>query len=157
MTVNVRHGRETDLDALLGLWWELHQFHVKDLKAKKDFIYVPDVMERIRKHYTEKVIPKKLLLVAEDNGKLVGFCEFGGGSKPPIYKYPQALEIFCLYVRPSHRRKGIGKALLKELDVIKKLTKVKDVTVSAHVNNTDAISFYSSLGFRKRMMQMVKS
>lgn len=66
------------------------------------------------------------------------------------------MKIWALYVVPSHRRIGIGKKLLAEVDEVKKLAQLEAIELESHVKNADAISFYSSLGFQKRMVQMVR-
>ncbi|NYZ74433.1 GNAT family N-acetyltransferase [Candidatus Micrarchaeota archaeon] len=94
--------------------------------------------------------------MAEDNRKAVGFCEFGPFSLAPVYKDQKTIMVWCLYVVPGYRNKGIGKRLLKEVDTVRKLAKLKTMRIDAHVDNAGAISLYSSLGFKKHMMQMVR-
>jgi len=156
MAVKIRYAKTPDLDAVLDLWWELHHFHIKDLKLGMTFEYAPDAAEKLRKHYLESLLPQNRVVVADDNGKLVGFCEFGAFSRPPIYKDPKILKVWALYVVPAYRSKGIGKKLLKEVDAVRKLAQMKELEISAHVKNENAIAFYSSLGFQKRMVDMVK-
>jgi ribosomal protein S18 acetylase RimI-like enzyme len=156
MAIKIRYAHISDLDDALEMWWDLHLFHRKNLKAKKDFVYVPDVRKRIRKHFSKTVIPRRDIIVADDKGRLAGFCEFAESSRPPIYANAKIMKIWALYVRPGYRRKGIGKMLLRKVDAIKRTRGLKEAEVSAHVMNADAIAFYRAIGFRKRMVELVK-
>src|SRR5262245_24169102 len=84
------------------------------------------------------------VLLAEDNGDIVGFALFFHNystflGKPGIY-------LEDLFVRPEHRGKGHGKALLKALA---KLAVERDfcrVEWSVLNWNTPSIEFYKALG-----------
>ncbi len=49
------------------------------------------------------------IYVAEDDGQIVGFA-YGGNSR--TNDAPYTAEIYALYVRESHQRRGIGRRLL---------------------------------------------
>jgi len=73
--------------------------------------------------------------VAEVDGEVVGFAGIGPGREPG---YEEAVELYFLYVHPEHRRKSIGKQLLK--------------TVQAHytwlwAGNRPAQAFYKKAKF----------
>lgn len=59
----------------------------------------------------ESMDPTRVVHVAETDGRIVGFA--GGGraraGAPPGY----VGEVYALYVRPGHQRRGIGRVLLK--------------------------------------------
>ena len=54
--------------------------------------------------------PEQFVLVAEDNGAVVGFC-IGGRSRTP--DDPFSGEVYAIYVLPEHQGRGAGRALLE--------------------------------------------
>ncbi|MDD5172483.1 MAG: GNAT family N-acetyltransferase, partial [Candidatus ainarchaeum sp.] len=114
MAIRIRYAKVTDLDAVLDLWWQLYRFHLEGFNSGKACLELaPDAREKLRAHYLEKVLPHYKVLVAEDKGRLVGYCEFGPFIHPPIFKEPRGIMISGLYVLPAYRKKGVGKRLLK--------------------------------------------
>ncbi len=82
-----------------------------------------------------------LCLVAEDDGKICGF-----GMACLISE--RVGRILVLYVAPRYRRRGIGKALLKEM--LRRLSchyHVKEVVLEVRKSNVAAINLYKSFGF----------
>jgi ribosomal protein S18 acetylase RimI-like enzyme len=157
MAIMIRYAKTADLDAVLDLWWQLYKFHLDEFNSGRTcFELAPDAHEKLKSYYLEKVLPHHKVLVAEDKGKLIGYCEFEPIIRLPIFKESRGMKISGLYIIPAYRKKGVGKRLLKEVDVVRKLAQLKRVEVEAHIKNEDAISFYSSFGFKKRMMQMVR-
>jgi len=85
--------------------------------------------------------PLSLWVVAEDEGKVVGYI----GSQSVLGQ----ADIMNLAVNPDYRRKGIGRELV--LALVEELKK-QDVTVAmleVRVSNTPAIMLYEGLGFCK--------
>ncbi len=72
-----------------------------------------------------------LTMVSEIDGSIAGMIEIRGNS-----------HISMLYVDKSHHRKGIAKALIRE--VMKTLDLSSDITVNS---SRYAVPFYESLGF----------
>jgi len=85
-------------------------------------------------------------LVAERDGLVVGFINYcipGPHSNTPI---KDALYIGELYVKPEHRRIGVGTALIRE--VIKHGRENQDVwSISRILTNAGNKEFYEPLGF----------
>ncbi|MEP6693407.1 MAG: GNAT family N-acetyltransferase [Chloroflexota bacterium] len=54
--------------------------------------------------------PHQFVLVAEDDGAVVGFC-IGGRSRTPDDRYTG--EVYAIYVLPQQQGRGIGRALLQ--------------------------------------------
>ena len=52
----------------------------------------------------------QFVLVAEDDGAVVGFC-IGGRSRPPEERFRG--EVYAIYVLPERQSRGIGRALLE--------------------------------------------
>ena len=94
-----------------------------------------------------------LLLVAEENSKIVGFL-FGFLSPSPVQKRPTAL-LDALFVCEAHRNKGIGKALALRFREWSKEQGVYAIELKVMSQNTTALRLYESLGFSetKKYMQ----
>ena len=63
-----------------------------------------------RRAFMSALSAHQFVLVAEDDGAVVGFC-IGGRSRTP--DDPFKGEIYAIYVLPKHQARGIGRALLQ--------------------------------------------
>jgi [ribosomal protein S18]-alanine N-acetyltransferase len=78
--------------------------------------------------------------VIRDQGVIAGFA---------IMKYgDDEAQLFLLAVRPSHRRRGIGAALLSWLALTARTAGIKVIRLQVRATNDAAIAFYRSVGFR---------
>jgi len=80
------------------------------------------------------------ILVAKDNGRVIGFIGYGKSDE-----MQDTGEIFALYVLSEYHGKGVGSALMEAgLD---KLKDYKKFCLWAVKNNNRAIRFYQKYGF----------
>ncbi len=93
------------------------------------------------KAITETMQGDSVFLVAEEEGKIVGYI----GS---YYCHPEGY-ITNVAVAPEMRRHGIGRALIKELIARGRELSLSFWTLEVRESNTGAIALYSSLGFEK--------
>jgi len=78
--------------------------------------------------------------VIRDRGVIAGFA---------IMKYgDDEAQLFLLAVRPSHRRRGIGTALLSWLAVTARTAGIRVIRLQVRATNEAAIAFYRGVGFR---------
>ena len=82
-------------------------------------------------------------LIAKENGEIVGFIV---GMIYPDGKVVNG-HILTIDVSPSHRRKGIGQMLLKEMENIFVQKDVQDCLLEVREDNVPAISLYHKLGY----------
>ncbi len=83
----------------------------------------------------------RTFIVAELDGRAIGYVMAHAKGRTG--------EILSIAVHPKHRRKGIGKLLMKE--IIKKLQNefgVKRIKLQVKVSNKPAIKLYERLGFK---------
>lgn len=81
-----------------------------------------------------------LLLVAIENDEVVGTVMGGwDGHRGWIYS---------MAVRPSHRRRGIGTLLIKEMESRLRELGCLKVNLQVRKTNQEVIAFYQSLGFK---------
>ena len=76
-------------------------------------------------------------LVAERNGELVAFAQFGSGPRGP--------ELFRIYAHPTAYGSGAGSALLSELH--RRLGQVESYVLDVHPDNERGRTFYDRNGF----------
>ena len=77
-------------------------------------------------------------LVAERDGELIAYLQFGEGPRGP--------ELFRLYADPAHQRTGVGSALLAELH--RRISgRVASYVLDVHSRNERGRAFYDRSGF----------
>lgn len=91
------------------------------------------------------------LIFAKEGGEAVGFaCVWMDADDDPLLAAehrPHAL-ISDLYVRPEWRRRGIGRALLNEVEQIMRRRGVRKLCITAKAANTAAVRSYETAKFR---------
>ena len=66
----------------------------------------------------------------------------------PAPRLRHVAEVYAVYVKPSHRGKGIGKALMRRLlDNLKALPQIEKVKLGVTDGNEAAVALYLHLGF----------
>lgn len=83
------------------------------------------------------------VLVAEQDGEFVGYCDLKGWSGMPDLVY-----VDLLGARLSHHGQGVGKALLREM--IRRATALgcRQITLHTWGGNTKAVPLYKKTGFQ---------
>jgi ribosomal-protein-alanine N-acetyltransferase len=80
--------------------------------------------------------------VAYERGRFAGFG---------IMQYEPALAHLVLFaVRPTHRRRGIGSALLRWLEEVAMVAGVAWVRIEAREENAAALAFYARHGYQRK-------
>jgi ribosomal protein S18 acetylase RimI-like enzyme len=64
--------------------------------------------------------------------------------------------IFLLYVTPSHRRQGLGKALMRQAEEWTAQRGDRQISLQVFQNNEPALNLYRSLGYEIESLWMVK-
>jgi GNAT superfamily N-acetyltransferase len=97
--------------------------------------------------------PDAVLLVAEDEGEVVGMAA-GNVHRPSTMSDKLAVEISSVYVRLSHRRRGLAKALAAEVARFARGRGVDRITLKTFAQNAEALEAWRRMGFEPRMVQM---
>ncbi|MEE8885746.1 MAG: ribosomal protein S18-alanine N-acetyltransferase [Eubacteriales bacterium] len=82
-----------------------------------------------------------IFLVAEEEGKIAGYIGF--------YGIPDEGDITNVSVDPSFRRRGIGRALIKELERRTESRGITKIFLEVRESNEPAIRLYEQEGFRQ--------
>jgi len=116
----------------------------------------PKTIEKIYYNYYRKMFKNKnsLFLVAEEEGKIIGYC-LGEIFRPKkVCKYEIAGYISDMYILKGYRKMGIGQELVKELMKWFRSRKIRWVKLHVDVHNKDSISFWRKMEFKDFMIEM---
>ena len=138
MTVEIRLGERADVPLIAELIRGLARYE----RLEHEVQLTPELLEKTlfgARPYAET-------LIAEEGGEAVGFALFFHNystflARPGIY-------LEDLFVRETHRGKGVGRALLVRLAAIAVERECGRLEWAVLDWNTDAIGFYERLGAR---------
>lgn len=142
----IRKAKIKDLSQVVKLYIEYMHYHEK-LDPALEIKNNPqrDALEYLRKHIYS---PKKLLLVAEDKDKVVGFLAAYAFEMLPIYKNKYGGFISDVFVDSKIRRQGISGNLLEESFKWFRGKKINRVELGMLANNDLAIKTWKAHGFK---------
>lgn len=88
--------------------------------------------------------------VAEIKGDIVGYAiVLMGKNSKRLPKKRKIAHMMNLAVHPRYRNRGIGGRLVDSILIDIKRAGTKEIYLEVRASNTDAIAFYSKLGFKK--------
>lgn len=64
--------------------------------------------------------------------------------------------IFLLYITPSHRRQGLGSALMQQAEAWARQHGDRQISLQVFITNQPALNLYRSLGYETESLWMVK-
>jgi len=138
--VSLRRATESDRETLIGLW---------DEWVGDDG--VPDWVEGAREGTLEgidRALEAGSAVVWEEGGEAVGFaCAVVRGTR--------VADLTELYVRPSARRRGIARRLVRAVVEELEGRGVEHVTGGVAVDNQAARAFYEAVGFQPEELRLL--
>jgi ribosomal protein S18 acetylase RimI-like enzyme len=124
--MHIRAYQESDEQAVITLWTEV----------LPDSAPHNDPATTIRK---KLAVERDLFLVAEVDGTVVGTVMGGyDGHRGWVY---------AVAVKPRHRRQGIGRALIRQLEAALAGQGCLKVNLQVRTSNREVIAFYEKLGY----------
>lgn len=154
--MKIRKAGKDDLGRILDLWWELNRSHEKFDRLYYSHKPGPVCREMGLKHYGSWLKkPGHLILVAEDDGKIIGYLAGKKTIRPPLYRMGECGVVDTIIVAKAARGRNAGRLLIKAAIAEFKKMKLKMVVLNVETGNTGARSFYKRTGFRERMVQEV--
>jgi ribosomal protein S18 acetylase RimI-like enzyme len=132
--VSIRKALPSDLDGVIAL---------DKLGSKEE---KPDYWQSIFAHYVASKRNDRVFLVAEANGRVVGFII--GEVRAWEFGSPPCGWVFALTVSPKVREMGIGKRMFDEISGHLKQTGVTTVRTMVDRDNKLLLSFFRSMGLR---------
>ena len=136
-TPAIRQATLADIDALAPLFDAYRRFYEQpgDVALASDFLH-----ERLERN-------ESTILVAEDPGQLLGFCQLY-----PTWCSVAAARIFVLYdlfVDPDVRRGGVGRALMQAAQAFGRAAGAVRLDLATARTNTRAQALYESEGWQR--------
>ena len=141
----IRDGSEEDLDEVVELWKDLVDHH----REFSDYYTLRrDGRRNWSKYLREKFSEKSTrLIVAEEDGKLVGFMLCLINPAVPIFKERMVGLISDAYVVRHRRRKGIMKEMLAVALRWFRKNKLSAAEINVAEANSEAREAWAQLGF----------
>jgi ribosomal protein S18 acetylase RimI-like enzyme len=150
----IRSASVQDLPTIVALWSELMEFH-----AKLDPIWsrTPDAETNFGAWVRERLASDTgFTLLAEVDGKPVGYLLAVVGQLPPVFSTRDRGEICDLAVTASARRQGVGTRLVDEAIARFSALGLSRVELSAASCNSVSQAFWREAGFEPLLVRMVK-
>ncbi len=152
MKFELRKATVRDLDEIVKLNKKVADYH-----RKIDKYYKPSSKVGVDfRKYMAGLIRKKngLVLVAEADGKMVGYFAAKIEKPSPIFSPKRIGKISRAFVLEEYRRLGIGKMAVKEILKWFRKNKIKHIEISVDARNEIGIRFWKKLGFKEFMKKM---
>lgn len=150
----IRRATKADLNKIANLLEKQGMYHARlDPLHKRVSRTRPIINKFLR---ASLYSPKSLLLVAEVNGKIVGFSRAHLGVRPPIFSVRKYGHIDDIYIIPAYRRKRIAEQLLLECNKWFCKKGMAFVDLSVHIRNKLGQNAWKKHGFKDAVMHMRK-
>jgi len=147
MTIQIRGARSDDIPALADLakrtWLDAFG---SSLSPEDAAAAAAESRSEERFRHT---LAERTILVAEENGVLVGYAELGQADMPEIGTRPEDGWLHRLYVETSLQGHGIGRTLLEAALAQPRLATAPRVFLQVWDENERAVRLYQSVGFRR--------
>jgi len=147
----VRPARPEDLPGMLERWHELNRFQAP-WRVFPPRASLAEEVEAIYRHALEA--EDSAMFVAVAGGEVLGTA-LGHPVVPSSFSDEPAMELSSVVVAPSHRGRGIGRALALAVAGFARDRGVRLLTLKTFAHNESALEFWRGIGFQPRMVQMV--
>jgi ribosomal protein S18 acetylase RimI-like enzyme len=152
--MKIRKATANDIESIKLLWKEMMEFH---FKHDSYFELNPVALDKYHEYLKDNLRnDKKVIFVALDHDKAVGYVTASIEEYPPIYLFDKYLMIGEISVSEKLRRNGTGKRLLNEVLSYAKKQNITRIECQVAVNNPVSQSFWIKNEFRPYIHTMVK-
>lgn len=147
MNINIQPCSIADLDKLYSIGYETYDETFRAMNSQ----------ETIDKYLQESFNKKKLLTELSNKdckfyflyseNELAGYLKVNDASAQTDIKDANSIELERIYIKKVYKGKGLGKKLMNFALQLAKEMKKSYVWLGVWEKNTDAISFYTKMGF----------
>lgn len=148
--MKIRKAGLKDVSEIVKLGEKLWSYHDKKFKEAKMFNKRKKSAGKVFSGFVKKYIKGRngLVLVAEDNGKIIAYNLNYIKNNIPIFLIEKIGYISGLYVDEKYRGKSISSEFSKKAFIWFKSKKIKDIEIAAYPQNKRAVSIYRKWGFK---------
>ena len=151
----LRDACKSDLDSIGGLWQEFMDFHKE---RDPHFARSVDGHERFKEFIAGHIDAEtSYVLVAEEDGKVVGYCLSELAKYPPVYENLDYGTVIDLAVTERLRRSGIGEKLYRSAEAWFTDHDVNRIEIRVVVSNDVSTSFWKKMGFNPYVTTVFKN
>ncbi len=148
--MKVRKATAEDVPELVAMFQELDRMQ-RDWRV---FTPRPGFYDEVAVKYRESLdAPDRLLVVAEEDGEVVGMA-YGEVRVPSRFSDERSFEISGVMVRADHRGRGVGRALAEEAARFAEELGIDWMELKIFWPNEQAMGFWRTLGFTPRVVQV---
>lgn len=149
IVIEIRDGKKEDLEGVIDLWEMLAKHH-EDMGDEFAMAW------RSRSDWSKYIKLKSSeistkLIVAEEDGKIVGFMLCMLSPNAPIFKERKIGLVSDAFVVPARRRKGVAEKMLAVGVKWFRKNKVRSVHLMVAAKNLEGRAVWRKLGFRPYM------
>jgi len=140
-------ANETDIPALAAFsietFYDTYQTHNTP----------EDMEEYVRTYFSIDQLTAELktagtyFFIAKEAGKIIGYTKLRDQKKPTAIQSLDPIELERIYVHPSQKGKGVGRALLDKACDFARANQYKTLWLGVWEKNVKAIRFYEQYGF----------
>ena len=145
---------ERDLGDLMRLFSQVDLYHARRVPYvfRETEASVVDFVQRISH------VPDHYLLGAEVGGRIVGMVYFFATESPshPMFISRRYVMVDNLAVLDTHRRQGIGRALMQAIEATARELDISDIRLNVWEANAEALCFSKALGYETLSRCIIK-
>jgi ribosomal protein S18 acetylase RimI-like enzyme len=146
------------IDDARPLWLALREYHGSITEHWGALRPADDSWARRRRNYEDILAEGGAMFLAEEEGRVVGLavCEREEGGSP-TWEWPRdMLLVIDIIVLPEARRRGVGEALMAEVEREARERGVAALDLMVAAPNQAALRFYEKHGFRTDLLVLRK-
>jgi ribosomal protein S18 acetylase RimI-like enzyme len=153
--IEIIRAEEKHVTAIGKLWWEFMIFH-----QNADHIFTPRPGSTLgfEENQLRRLMKSQdgLVLVALDNGKVVGYSLTEIKYATPGFRHEKIGFVHDTAVTAGYRRQGVGQKMLGEIVVWLKERQIQHLELQTSSRNNVANSFWQKQGFQIYMHTLYK-
>lgn len=140
MEIKIRTATEEDLPEILDI------YNDAILNTTAVYNYQAHTLDMRREWFLQKQQDRFPVLVAEQEGTVIGFSTYGPFRVWAAYKYTAEISV---YVSPQHRGKGIARLLYPPLFELAQQQQLHVLVAGIDADNAASIKLHEHFGFTK--------
>jgi len=151
LSASVREGGESDRDYVRDLGIRVAMTSVSPFRQVMDSLVALSYEKLLDFIFAQS----HTILIAEDEGRRVGFLLLLDGLPDEVSMAPQAFVAY-MGVEPDVQRRGIGRALLNAAEGLARERGLPTIAMMVTESNVPALDLYTSSGYRTERRLLCK-